>query len=354
MSTTKRIEVVAVLLITLFGTYYLYFLYEPRQWEVKYGEGNAFHYQGNVDKAAEAFREALSSSSSANESGRTKVKLAFQLFQRNEGDDRIEAANIYKEVIRDNIIHPIIRAHAAFELIEVYGALAKDRELLKLAVFNDEPFSSMLKEGDMNLAVRRVYEFSNEIYPLPLTQLTIGRSYFSPYLRNSNLSADERTTAINRLKLWTEAAEDNFEARLIYYDKNLKAYAYRLDGENHALLADFTDKNYDRAESLYKRALELIAPEKELWSFSEGLLVRWDYASLLARRDGDGAEERIDGLLNPLYELPPEFKDRTLFIHYFLSPENKPVIYRQYIENVMNVSARFKNYMESRGWSSTP
>lgn len=310
------------------------------------------HDAGNLDESISDFNELIKKAPTVSKATQSKLKLAFDMFSRNQGDDRENAIAIYKEIILDTSVSPFQRALTINDLLDLYQG-TQDQKFAREVIFKGEPFGSFYQNGNLELAVRKAYEMADGFYPLSLTHFRIADIYASS-LGNKKVSEESKDRYLTELRKWTEKGDTYLpQSLLLSYEKSKLAYIYQLQGMNREAIAIYTDKNYSKAESAFKNGLEVIAPEDELHSYGIGLFLRFHYAAMLARMDKETRKEDIKNLILPIINRPNKFQDKYFFFDDFLKNETAASHdshgHKQDLIELTIIVPELKNFLASRG-----
>lgn len=318
-----------------------------------YRTAESLRREGKIEEAHQAYLEALEKAPARYEELDTKLGMASNLFMRNQGDDRIRAVEIHKEIITDESLPTISRSLAVVSLINLHIG-THDDEFAREVIFIDEPFESFLEEGDISLAVRRLSEMADKLYPLSMSHFLIG-AWYAEQLRRDDLSEVQRTQYFSQLKEWTEKGESYLpESLIIGYGNHVIGYIYMLQAIDRWHIARFSDEDYSFTEDAFKRSLQALALEKNVDTFGVELYVRFYYAILLTEAYGEERPNDIATILEPVINPPPEFQTYPFLFNEFLEGqqykrEDDPLEFKDEIIRLQEVSPEFRSFLEERG-----
>lgn len=324
---------VAVALVLLIAGGYWYFArYRPQQAQRAYSKAvstaNEFHHEGKVDEGIAAYEEALKLAPTQGSATYIKLKIAYDVFVRNQGNDRRKAVEMYKEIILNEKEYAFQRASSISDLMDLYNA-THDEEFARDVIFSGEPFEKFVAEAqrlgyrnDLEYAVRRAYEVADDLYPLSLSELRIAAWYLGA-LDSGRANAQQHAEFLAQLKKWTEKAEANLPAYLrLGFEKSKIGYLHQLDGLDRRALAKYGDKNYAPAEAAFKDALDVLATSpKGVHEFGVAMFVRFHYAGMLSEIYGTQRRGDIEELIRGIVNIPGEIKDYPFPFYEFLKNE---------------------------------
>lgn len=323
LHTVKRAVLILVtLLLISWGAFYFYQSYATRQAKKLAAQFNSAialadtaHQRGDFDESIVSYQRALDLETSQSSAARAKTRLAYDLFFRNTGEDRREATVLYKEIIADASLDPRLRAAILNTFLNTVSR-ANSEELARNVVFQGEPLGAFLKDGNIREAMLNAYKYSFSIYPLANSAFNVAIRYGYRLQRNqSEMSAEEKSEAIDSLKSWTEKGE----SLLVESGLNSpaqRAYEHHLNGIARWQLGKYSSdldngavaSQYDQSEKAFQNALQILAPEDVLDTYRTGLYVRYTYALLLSERYGDGRRGEISKLLSSIISPPEQFR----------------------------------------------
>lgn len=315
--------------------------------------GQIEHYQGNFEAAVDRYAKAAESAPTKHLRAKADLKRAFELYMRNQGDDRKQSLLIYKDIAFDESQTPFLRTWALTVMLDLFAYLKPDQELLSRHVFS-ELEANFPGEG-FDAMTARLYELADQIYPSPLARFGAARAYVLMLVKSAYHDETERRGLIAKVKEWTEKGEEIIPLTLKDYDRVLQAYIYRLAGERRVALGRLkgAEDNYAKAEEHFKSALALLAPEDQFYLYGEGLLLRLPYSIMLADVYGESRRTDVEALLEPVVNPPEHFKDSRLLFYELLDEVQPGKITADHrtesIIRLKNFSPQFATFLESRG-----
>ena len=294
------------------------------------------HHSGNFDLSISLYQELIKQAPDPDTMAvvNQRLTVSADLFMRNKADDRILAVQIDKDIIQNKNIVPWMRASSVYAMLDFFNG-SHDEEFAKKVIFTGEVFGPFMKEGDkVDLAMRRGYEYANALYPLPMVSLRIA-NWYSNALNGQygSLAPEVRVDYYQNLKKWSEDGErllDDSIARKIPYETSQIGYMYQMKAlarvglAHNASSAEVKKTNFEAAESAFKKALEILAPEDEFHTYNIGLFVRFHYAASLIQLAADNGVGRIDDikiLLEPIIHTPERFTGKKTVFEEFLKNE---------------------------------
>ncbi len=372
----KLIAITIVLIILVAGTGYWYLsVYKPKElmlvFQKDYAKAHALHDAGKRDESIPAFQKALMEAPTKRDETQTKFQIAFDLFMRNQGDDRAQSAAMYKEIINDSSVLSIQRAFAIGEFMSLYNS-SQDSKFAREVIFKGDPLGKFLDEArlsgylinddsDIMYAVRKSYEFSETFYPLSLSEFYIA-NWYSIALENGWYKNDaQKQEFISQLKEWTQKGESNLSFTLsVGYEKSKIGSIYRSNALDRKTLAKYTDQDYSYAENLFKMGLQALLPKDtpgdndfSINAYNIGLYLRFNYAAMLANVYGDKRKNDIIALLQLIINPAPTLKDSSLSFYEFLRNEtaksHDTYGHKKDILRLTNLVPGFKEALAERG-----
>lgn len=173
----------ALVLVGLVASMYYYYEYTVRteseagqaRFKADYDAFEVPHHAGDVNASIPLARQLLNDAPTLAWEAQTKLLLAYDLFVRNNGEDRKEAYVVYKSVVADEDVPPRLRALALADM--TYNIqMSSDKTLATALLFNDPPYSEVLAQanGDVSVALRRMYEWSDSVYPNAFAKIQVA------------------------------------------------------------------------------------------------------------------------------------------------------------------------------------
>ncbi|GEM_PF-3765448 len=359
------------ILVLLVGAFFYYIMSKqkntPNQIFTNFINSTAYqdilkmHDAGDLDDAIKGFIDLENTAPSKGASIQAQLKVAYDLFFRNQGDDRSRSAQLYKQIITDQSAYSLQRVLAISDLMD---NSILDKKFARTVAFKGEPFEKFLIEAislgydkndsDIAYATRRAYETAEEIYPLSLVEFRIATWYLTE-LNNNTAKNDtaRRTELVSELKWWTIMGESNLEASLqLDYEKSKLGYIYEMNGISRWGLAKHSGdlNSYELAESSFKEGLRVLTPEGSMvHTFDLGMNLRFYYAAMLAEVYGENRVSDIKSLLQPIISgPPPDFKNYPFGFFNFLKNNQSSQVH---IARLIKFVPEFKQFLEMRGIS---
>ena len=290
----------------------------------EYNKADELHHEGKFDESILAFSNLLNEPTTISLETKTKFKLAFDLFSRNQGDDRQKAATILKEIIKNEEVSRFQRAWAINDFLDWYQG-TQNKTIARELIFDGEPLEKFYVEssGDIELSLRKTYEFSVSLFPTPLATFRVARWYGNKLTEEGGtLSKEIRDEYINQLKTWSGRGGMTVQQMGIYqYENNKIGYIYQMKAMTDADVARFSSGDYSAAEESFKMGLAALSPEDDLHSYGLGLFLRFHYASVLARVYGKERIGDINEILQTIVNRPAQFSKSYFFFDDFLKNE---------------------------------
>jgi hypothetical protein len=359
----RQIHLVLLILCVLFlglaaGALWYYHTYPPAEaptvnYAAQYQAAQDLGRQGKLDEAVQELETIVHTAPPIDSANiHARFALGFDLFSRNQGDDRINAVAIYKELIADRSISNLRRAIATGLLVDLYNASLDDAFATRV-IFSGEPFGSLLQNGDIRLAVRRAYETAEALYPLSLHEFRIA-NWYATQLTIGQATPQEQAELFSQLKQWTEKAEANLPAFLkLGYPKSMFGYLYEMQGRDRTVLATFSDKNYAPAEAAFKRSIAILVADNRADSYDILLLARVYYAAMLANAYGESRRSDIVGLLQAVMSPPPPQLSGYHFLFFEalrnVGPSTSTSMFTKNLTRLVALVPEFRTFLETQG-----
>lgn len=277
------------------------------------------HHIGKTEEALDSFLKAAEMAPSQYAEIQLKFQIAYELFARNSGDDRAQAARTLKGIINDSEISPFQRAIAVHELVTL--SFVGDQQFNN-EMFSGEPLGGFLKEAEslvyrrvQSYAIRRTYEMAEELFPLSMSEFQIAAWYAGALESGFIKDEAQRQEFLSELRKWTEKGEANLAFSLnLPYEASRKGELYQRNAVARYVLFRNGIGSFTQVEELFKKGLNAVAPAiqgGDVHAFGMGAYLRYHYAAAVAEQYGDGRKEDIGALLDPIIN-PPTGMERGL------------------------------------------
>lgn len=309
MTRTKYFVILLVFLVLGGGGYWYFKVYRPQQlskaYRQAYRQAHTSHDAGDFGKSIPGFEAALRLAPTVSAATQTKLKIAFDIFFRNKGNDRIQAVDMYKQIIDDQQVSRFQRAIAISDLLDLYNG-THDESFARNVIFAG-PFASYIQNGDVELAARKLYEYADELYPLALVELRIANWYSSQLNNTNNLSNSEKEDYLLEVIKWTEKGGRVLPVNLasIPYEKSKIGYIYQMLGLARRTIAKNGNKDYSASEEAFKKGLEVLATEDTVHTYDLSLYLKFHYAAMLAETFRDERKNDISKFVKDIIAPPP-------------------------------------------------
>lgn len=359
-----KLALILILLLVVGGGYWYFSIYQPGKflagWNVEYKTASELHHDGKIDEAIQAFSKLAEEAPTKGGEVQAKLKLAFDTFVRNRGNDRVSAVGIYKEIIVDESAPAYQRAIAVSDLMDLYNG-THDNNFARNVVFKGEPFEQYIKEArelnyksDIDFAVRRSYEFAEILYPLSLAEFRIAGWYFGA-LDSGLATTEQKKELLSKLEEWTLKGEENLpQTLLLNYEVTKIGYIYETQALARRALARNGKGDYSLAEMAFEKALEAITVNGEDYHVAGmGAYIRFHYAAMLADVYGKTKIKEIAALLNPIFNISTQWANLPSGFYEFLkneaSSEHDTHGHKKDLIILSQMVPEFKSFLDSKG-----
>ncbi len=351
----RALLITIIIVVFLAGGAYFYFrkskLSTLETFNMAYLEADALHSHGDYNAAVTKLQQALKVAPSKSAEANLKRKIASSLIFRNSGSDQDDAILIFKEVVDDPAMPVLSRALALSDMAFTYD-LTSDRELMKRAVFNKEPYASYLRESGTGIhgALRRIYEQSDVLYPTAFARFEIAIRYAIPLLNGRvepGLNAEQTAEQIQRYVSDAQQLITSlpYEPSVLAYLHILRAVA--LSASERAL------KNIalKDIESAYQTAISTVSESSPVDYNSQSVLVRARlfYAIDLASRFGETREHDIRELVAPIVVSESKYQPVNFIRLIGVQPAND--FFKHSFLQLARISPEFRDLLSKLGWS---
>jgi|TARA_Y100000310_G_scaffold178905_1_gene178861 hypothetical protein len=119
-------------------------------------------------------------------------------FMYQGGPQQQQAVSLLKDVVTNTEVRLPIRVLAINAIINIYQFSAQDPVLFDL-IFEDAPFAELYNGSDKELALRKLAEYSRELFPTTFANFRISIWYGAQVLNSNDLSEKEKNAHLNTI-----------------------------------------------------------------------------------------------------------------------------------------------------------
>jgi len=273
--------------------------------------------------------------------------------------DAVTGIEILKDVAVRNNYPKVQRAIAVQYIAEVAGSYPED--FAKQHVFVGQPFESFYKNGNFSVALRKLDEWADELFPIAVPNYRIAHWYAEQLMRNKinpYLSQPKEKQYFAILKQRLERADALFKKVPMNswnQDRLLRSYLLRARTLGKLYLINGGDAVKSEAEKYFQLALEV--NNKHFAPKGLGMAAPFHYAAFLAETASNNQvdiKDKIKSLLEPIYGAP---RDRNRAFFSFLEREKEDAhaghYHRREIILLANIDPRFKALLKNLGWTDS-
>ncbi len=365
-STMNRVTALIILGLLLLGIlsglyYYVYVMSNDPKKDLSefvsaYKAFEMPHHQGNVDEAVPALRQLLTDAPTPMWAAQVKLKLAYDLFLRNRGNDRQEAYGLYKVVASDEDAPPLYRALALTDMTFTVHVV-DDESLATTYIFNELPYSQFLEQagGDVNIALRRMYELSDSIYPNAFAKIQIALLYARRLNSGKTVPEQTREETAELIQKYLKDADPLLTA--VPYEKSKLAQLYLSRatslGTSERVLRNVSLSDLEEA---YKQSIEIAvsAGNEDVHARAVANLARLFSAVAIYSRAGKERESDVRNLLETVTTNVTSTSDvsNDMVLQYLgnISARPQSDFVKLQIVALGEVSPEFKDLLRKLGW----
>lgn len=358
MNLKVTTKIVAVLLVLILAGVFFYFYYAQKRAMVEkiIKEADELHHAGDNEKAIPLFEEALKVLPEGIERLQVLANLATDLFVTEDDENQKRAVNMVKTEIA-NANTPALGRAALVIVLGSFYTLAPDDEFRRNIIFEGEPYSSFLEgNDDLNLAQRRLYEYSSSFAPVSIAQLKIAYWYGEQLMINDNLTPQQRQQYANFISQQIRIGLSLLPRDAQWLSLSRVFQVRLLSQSLKGILAinDLGDENKQEVESAYENLIsdfELNSggPNGDVHAYGRSLDARLQYASYLARAYGQSRADKIAQVVQPITKTPPQ----SLFMIYLksMTQGQSPTEYPSVSELslISQASPEFRSFLNELG-----
>jgi hypothetical protein len=213
--------VVLTLLVLIAGGGFCYFRYvrqnnqlqqqnnNMEEFNNKYRRVQSAHSSGDFTGAIDGYKALLASAPDKIWDSKVKSLLAYNLFARNQNDDRAQAIKIYKDIIADQSVPARTRAIVIMDLISTLETQTSSfyREYFPEAPFKDFLSNNESDRYNMVKAMIKFSQYSDQVYPNSLAKYYIA-NYEVTLLGNNDLNGGSSSEVVAKeIQQYVKAAD---------------------------------------------------------------------------------------------------------------------------------------------------
>lgn len=331
-------------------------------------EGN--NYPGAVDRIGQLLEEKQFTN--LGQEANLKIMSAIINMHDPEETNSKKGIAIAKETA-NNVNYPSIWRAIALDYLADFVTV-RGISFARENIFNDIYFSDMLKEGDLSLAQKRLYEKSLSLQETAIPNYKIASWYalqlLADKIKVKTLSKETKENYLQSAKISLKRGEDLFNEdypKNIWNDSRLiRAYqSYAEVATKLYLLKEFNDSqkiidSYDKAVAFYEKKYDI-----QKWPVTNDKIpvstrillpsLVYSYASSLAVMQKPVDQVKIQALLEILYD--KNWNEKNAFNVFTFFNNNKKDIYKNKysrfkIVSLAKVDNRFANLLTEMGWET--
>ncbi|MFH1990605.1 MAG: hypothetical protein ABIJ19_02000 [Patescibacteria group bacterium] len=311
-------------------------------------------FKKTADELGMLLKDSRISGLNLQEIGRLRIAYADSL---NEIDP-VEGTLVLKELAADLRYPNDVRYTAVNYIVNDYE-IAPDYEFAKKYIFTGEPYKNFLQDNDVELAIRRLNEWSDEILPNVIANYRIAKWYASQIYQNPSLSPSDKNQFLNEMNDRLNKADELFSQYKNIMSNRAIGLAYELKARTIYLAGESGYK--EKTKEFFNESFKsLTSPPRSIFQavyFTRASLYR---LAFMAREYSDTQVEieRIKSnlkFLSDYLEAAQEPKQRNVRLVKFLitardsiNPKYpSPDFNQEDIKNLSRIDERFKKVIES-------
>lgn len=314
------------------------------------------HQVGNYDESVDKYENLLKVAPSPTAATKTKAFLAYDLFQRNQGDDRKNAINLYKEIASDQSLPVSTKVLYLNDLAGLIPGMDSD---FIYANFSDFPIKIELSKlsgayGSTKVAIDFL-ENLDKLYENSYTKLSLATNY-NVLLANNELSGTIKEEMASKVLEYVKNAEPLLEKDT--YRNSTVALQYLI----RARAIAYANKVLASKESTPKEMEDnyLLAIRKAEENASNDVNARSVFMQahyyhalfffLYPGNDRDVNIRKTLGVFAEAIKNPVSYKLTRAFFHMINNLPDTDSAKKNSIR-LANISPEFKEFLKSVGWS---
>jgi len=308
VNNLKKIFLTIALILAASGLYYLIFYNEPNNFGEARIKAREFYLAGENQKVINVLEKEIKNATSKDAEASAKSVLAGAYM----GVDYKKGVALLKEIVADESYAKIRRARAVAVMANLIILNSRSDNAFAREIFSGDPYSLFIDETipqKINLGVRKLYEYSLQIYPLPYVEYRVAewnvKQAAIAKLYNADIYPPTASIDFYILRAKDHLAKgDVLMVNFPFFDHETdKGYAYWVSGVVLGLLWELekNDAYLKSAEEVFTKSIsELVYAPRATKSYRtlHEVWTRFSYASLLYRAYGDKRAEDIKKLTN--------------------------------------------------------
>lgn len=374
MFFNKKYIFIILIILLIFGVVAgIYYFFTEKTFEQNREEIIRLMTEGdNYSQTADKIEKLLNKKKFENldQEANFLILLAASYINNSDNSRIKEGIDILKNIVTNSNYSNKWRA-VALDRLAVYGNDI-GLKLSKKYIFNEGLFKPLIKEKKLGIAIRRLYEWSDNLFPMVNPNYQIAHWYAVQLIENKenkNLSQDEYREYLSLAKERSKKGEIIFrQTPLWLYDWERLVLIYQIHGKVAGklyLLKGYNNKK--EVEESFKKAIEVYKDKFQITSsfisvakISSPSLRRilpstvFYYAAFLAETDGESRKEDIKTILEPIYN-SELIKLKPFNFYEFLQDEknsnHNEHYHKREILLVAKIDSRFKDLLKQLGWT---
>ncbi len=354
-----RLTLILLVVAISGGVYYWYALYYKGNATMtlfgkNYEEAHTLHHSGDLNGSIDAERSLIIEAQDSNTKFHLNAMLAFDLWNRNEGNDRTEALQIYKTFLADTSSSP---ANIAAALDDIGFLIASRDRTFYETNFKEAPYNSFLPatstSEDMRLVAINFFLLSDQKYPNSLA------NYSAAYLYSGFLTNNFIPNGMTKETLATRIQElikrgDMSKSSLVYEPSHVaRQRLYRAISMN-ASSRVLKNIAVQEREMAFQDALPKVGEDEESYQ-TRGVFMqaRFFYANFLLEFYGNERISDIKLTLQKFSEATADSFQNVIIRNFFsdLATRSDSDFLKARAEKLAAVSSEFKTFLLSVGFN---
>lgn len=267
---------------------------------------------------------------------------------------------VLKEAILNQSYPAINRARAMTTLLALTQISGSDEDAKKYVFSRGEPWESFLRGEDMAEAVRRGYEYADNISPSSRSKYNIGLWHGNKLLADSfhtspKMSTEKKNEHRRKLAELLKSGDELLEYEISYLATLPTDFAHTLfaQGRLYAIqyILEGDPKFKQQSEVSYKQAHAMVEKEVAIVRRVVLVFINLHYASFLSWLTENKEENRtadVKELITPLLEDTPNNQDLFPFLKNFQKYGDGPT--KTLIAGIGETDSRFRDLLTKQGW----
>lgn len=289
---------------------------------------------------------------------KVQLRLAANYIARNNPGDKEKAMEIYRSLVGDESLSNGSRAIALAEMASVAHWI-NGAESVRGLIFAQPPYDQILKDqnGDIHLAIEKLYEMSDKLYPNALSKLQMALMLTVHLVNMPAMTKEEKAAMAEKIYQYIQDGDALLASGAIPYENGYLTHMQYCRAMSLGALYRVMPERVttDMVEEGFKRTLELAEDNpKDFYPRSIAVTARINYASFI-QVTATSSQARVKditelmSIYSPGSVTDPDFRFTNM---YLMAVAERPEsdFFKGRARLLAGNQPNFKAYLEALGW----